>query len=1849
MEALDLSLNENIDLSNVRSRHLTVLRLDDCNLNTLPLILLKLPNLQKLDLSGNKQICLPDVLYKLKNIKVLRLSDCELGTVPSAVLKLTQLEELDLSYNSGVHLPDELSRLTNLRVLKLDNTDMVTVSPVVWRLVQLERLDLSGNSQQTLPAEVVQLGKAKYLDLPHYQLNTLPLEVGTLTKLEWLDLRQCQLHTLPPEVWRLTQLQWLDLSSNSLQTLPAEVGQLSNVKYFGLSHCQVRTLPPEVGRLTQLEWLRLGINPLQTLPAEIGQLNNVKHLDLSHCQLRTLPPEVGRLTQLEHLDLHYNPLRTLPAEVGQLTNVKHLDLSLCQLHTLPPEVGNLSQLEWVNLSSNSIQTLPTEVDQLSNIKHLNLSHCQLRTLPPEVGRLAQLEWLDLKDNPLQTLPTEVGKLTLKIKHLDLSNCQLHTLPVEVIRLTQLEYLDLRNNPQNMLPAIVGRLTDIKRLDLSDRRLTTLPPEVFRLTQLEWLVLRNNALQTLTAEVGKLTKIKHLDLSNCRLRTLPPEVGKLIQLEWLNLSWNPLQTLPAEVGQFTNVKHLHLSHCKLNTIPPELWTLTQQEWLDLSDNQLQTLSAEVGQLTNLSHLYVSKNPLIKPPPEVCSQGITAIRQYYDELERSEEKVSARLKVVVLGDTMAGKTSLVQTLQRGESTLTKEEDRTHCVEITQWAPDDNITFEVYDFGGHDVYHLTHQFFLTQGALNLLTVDLQTYNCTEQRYTEAVGFWLDTLNTRVPGAVVTIVGSKMDECSSAEIEEKTRDIRKRYEKQQLSWKRSMEWHIQKLGNDIDRSDAPKVGGQKELKKQLEHTQSLLERPLRLVGMYCVSSVEPTSRLDSLRSHLLESANNTSLFPILRRILPGTWVDFEQQIHKLRDKGTEREKLYSWKTTGSDDDDTSSDDDDMSSLHLQSDRERDKKPKWMTWAFCSDLAGLTADRLEPVLSYLQQVGTILRYTDIPELKELVFHDPPALIELFKDLFHHDTKELFSIPRLQNANYTSVQLRGFEQDLCDCGLIRKDVLTCMLPLDVAPDIVIALMQNFGLCFELKAEDKTDPSKHTCHYKIPWYLYKEMPEELMSVWPEDVRKEQIQLQLMCDIRGFCPRGLFQRFSVGIHPFVKDRIDWRDGVLAYRQGYPVQVCSKPAADDTYITMATRGRLAQAGEMWGVVHPLLEVLVQLLQEWPGVLYSLHVTCAHCIKARLDNPHQYDLRDRTADDGRDVRCPHPEVKYTASTSADLVYRPYGIQANGSNQHLRALQGSISLIAEVSGSSGDEFDRLKWLPTEAKVKDAYEAHYTRLAARVCELGLTFRDEVPGDGNCMFHAVSDQVLRTEGRNITHLQLREQAVTHLRRNPRNAHGDHLSNFILNQTWEEYLETMSRDGTWGDHVVLQAMAGMLGRDVIIVSSVEADNYVTVLQPQSGANPETARPLLLGHYAENHYASLDETLSGGKPVVLLVIDEVGTSKGGISTINGQLLDLLTVRAKVLCTVLHATEEEKREARRHGIDLVLPMANTTGESRPTLDWITFHHKQRYPILRSDISVIVGHADVTSTAARNIKTERLPSAKVILYNHVMPEDTEHHKSGDKAMGIGDKTEAIDKDIEEADVVFSVGPTMFDYYKNEIRGLKKTHHQFLPKPSEIFSNLDVEYEETETKVVLSVGRVKGVEKLKGYDLVAKTMIIVIERFPKARWRVRGISAKDFAESKEIIQANMDNETFTFTPLAYGTQEQLRKDFRKAHVVLMPSRAEPFGLVGLEAIAAGVPVLVSSNSGLAEFLEKHDPEFSRRIVDLKGADDEVAERLADRIIKVLDGGREEFEAAKRLKDNLLASKYWEESHRKFLEECGIPQ
>jgi len=114
------------------------------------------------------------------------------------------------------------------------------------------------------------------------------------------------------------------------------------------------------------------------------------------------------------------------------------------------------------------------------------------------------------------------------------------------------------------------------------------------------------------------------------------------------------------------------------------------------------------------------------------------------------------MILVGQGSVGKTSLVKCLLRGE--FDPHEEKTEGIEIEAWqvaVDDQNIRLNVWDFGGQEIMHATHQFFLTKRSLYLLVLDARLGD-GENR----IEYWLKIIKSFGGDSPVIIVGNKIDE---------------------------------------------------------------------------------------------------------------------------------------------------------------------------------------------------------------------------------------------------------------------------------------------------------------------------------------------------------------------------------------------------------------------------------------------------------------------------------------------------------------------------------------------------------------------------------------------------------------------------------------------------------------------------------------------------------------------------------------------------------------------------------------------------------------------------------------------------------------------------------------------------------------------------------------------------------------------------------------------------------------------------------------------------------------------------------------------------------------------------------
>jgi internalin A len=169
-----------------------------------------------------------------------------------------------------------------------------------------------------------------------------------------------------------------------------------------------------------------------------------------------------------------------------------------------------------------------------------------------------------------------------------------------------------------------------------------------------------------------------------------------------------------------------------------------------------LSEEIGQLTKLQTLKLEGNSLSEIPPEVLKKrkGL-AVRDYYRQRLEENTDYIYEAKLLVIGEGGAGKTSLANKLIDSDYTLKTEnseapEKSTEGIDVLRLnfnhSSGNPFRINIWDFGGQEIYHATHQFFLTKRSLYLLIADTRQDNTDFNYWLEVVELLSDARPTLI-----------------------------------------------------------------------------------------------------------------------------------------------------------------------------------------------------------------------------------------------------------------------------------------------------------------------------------------------------------------------------------------------------------------------------------------------------------------------------------------------------------------------------------------------------------------------------------------------------------------------------------------------------------------------------------------------------------------------------------------------------------------------------------------------------------------------------------------------------------------------------------------------------------------------------------------------------------------------------------------------------------------------------------------------------------------------------------------------------------------------------------------------
>jgi internalin A len=383
-----------------------------------------------------------------------------------------------------------------------------------------------------------------------------------------------------------------------------------------------------------------------------------------------------------------------------------------------------------------------------------------------LDKTGQVQGLNLANRKIKDISflKNFGGLT----HLSLSENQITGRTITPLReLKNLTVLTLHTNKITAITPL-RELKNLKVLVLQRNQITDLTP-LRELTNLTELYLSDNQITGLTP-LRELTNLPELDLSYNQIADLTP-LRELTNLTMLDLRSNQITDL-TPLRELKNMTTLFLNDNQITDLTP-LRELKHLQKLDVTNNLIQRLPPEIiswwpgleiiwkGEYSFGLNLY--GNPLTDPPVEIVKRGKAAVQNYFAEIEKKAAVLFLESKLLLVGSGDVGKTTIMKKLKDNDFVVVPgKEDTTRGIDIQPWLLScpfpDGLSHEVkihfWDFGGQDILHATHQFFLTKRSLYLFVWDPR-----KEEENRSFDYWLNAVKLLGADSPVIMVMNKAD----------------------------------------------------------------------------------------------------------------------------------------------------------------------------------------------------------------------------------------------------------------------------------------------------------------------------------------------------------------------------------------------------------------------------------------------------------------------------------------------------------------------------------------------------------------------------------------------------------------------------------------------------------------------------------------------------------------------------------------------------------------------------------------------------------------------------------------------------------------------------------------------------------------------------------------------------------------------------------------------------------------------------------------------------------------------------------------------------------------------------------
>jgi internalin A len=439
------------------------------------------------------------------------------------------------------------------------------------------------------------------------------------------------------------------------------------------------------------------------------------------------------------------------------------------LTEVPQAIRELTGLRSLSVIGAHIESLPSWLDELPDLEEIDIAYAGI-TKPPSF--LSRVRWgvdaMQILSFGRQFDPSKIFAITLghkasqqAIQHVfDLGRSgilELSEFSIEV------DGIDLGATPEELkkqwafFDVIESQLDEFLEASQQLRDLTIFGCPIGRIPE----------------PIRGLRALEKVAMVAVWPAVIPDWLFEALELTSLDLGSNGLYDLPDSLGEARRLEHLRLDENQLRRIPSGVWRLTALESLDLQECPIEVIPADILRLERLSHLELGSfgsgsavlGELTVPPPEIAVQGLDAIRRYWSQERDAGTDYLAEAKLLIVGEPGAGKTSLARKLLDPAYELDAAEDSTEGINVTAWQfpaairvrdqagehlLQRDFRVNIWDFGGQEIYHATHQFFLTRRSVYVLVTD-------ERKEDTDFEYWLEIVSLLSDGSPLIIVQNR------------------------------------------------------------------------------------------------------------------------------------------------------------------------------------------------------------------------------------------------------------------------------------------------------------------------------------------------------------------------------------------------------------------------------------------------------------------------------------------------------------------------------------------------------------------------------------------------------------------------------------------------------------------------------------------------------------------------------------------------------------------------------------------------------------------------------------------------------------------------------------------------------------------------------------------------------------------------------------------------------------------------------------------------------------------------------------------------------------------------------------